>query len=148
MSTTVTLTLSNAANDALEVVSRINLSPINAKLQYEDPVLWSDEAVAVAEVNYRRFLALHLMHPLATLVPNKILDEYWHHHILDTRKYDADCKTIFGSFLHHDPYFGIEGEEDRQMNIEAFTLTQQLWEEAFGLPLLGKSNPCSTTDCR
>lgn len=145
---TVALTSSDTATDALAAVSRINLSPINAKLQYENPTFWSDEAIVAAEANYRRFLALHLMHPLATLVPNKILDEYWHQHILDTRKYDADCESVFGFFLHHDPYFGIEGEEDRQLNLEAFAITQQLWEEAFGIQLLGQSNPCSSTDCR
>ena len=145
---TIALSIGDAAAASLAAVSKIDLSPINAKLQYENPAFWSDEAIVEAEANYRYFLALHLLHPLATLVPNKILDEYWHQHILDTRKYAADCETTFGFFLHHDPYFGIEGEEDRQLNLEAFAVTQQIWEEAFGVPLLGESNPCSTTDCR
>lgn len=144
---TVTLTTSHAAT-ALAAAGKIDLSPINSKLRFENPSFWSDETIVAAEANYRRFLALHLLHPLATLVPNKILDEYWHQHILDTRKYAADCEEIFGFYLHHDPYFGIESEEDRQLNLEAFAATQQLWEEAFRVPLLGKSNPCSTTDCR
>jgi hypothetical protein len=145
---TAALAISDAAADALAVVGQIDFSPINAKLQYEKPSFWDDETIVEAEANYRRFLALHLLHPLETLVPNKMLDEYWHQHILDTRKYATDCETIFGTFLHHDPYFGIEGEEDRQQNLEAFAVTQQLWEEAFGVPLLGVSNPCSSTDCR
>ena len=73
----------------------------------------------------------------------------WYHPCKpDTRKYAADCETVFGFFLHHDPYFGISGEEDRLRNLEAFAATQVLWEEAFGVPLLGEPNPCSTTDCR
>ena len=145
---TAALAISDAATDALAAVSQIDFSPINAKLQHENPAFWNDETIVETEANYRRFLALHLLHPLETLVPNKSLDEYWHQHILDTRKYAADCETIFGTFLHHDPYFGIEGEEDRQQNLEAFAVTQQLWEEAFGVLLLGESNPCSSTDCR
>ncbi len=133
---------------ALATVRLIDLSPISEKLRHGNPVRWTRAVLAEAETNYRRFLALHLMHPAESLVPNEILDEYWHQHILDTRKYAADCETVFGFFLHHDPYFGIGGEEDRLRNLEAFAATQVFWEEAFGVPLLGEPNPCSTTDCR
>ena len=88
------------------------------------------------------------MHPIATLVPNKIIDTYWHQHILDTRKYADDCQTILGFFLHHDPYFGLADDDERSLNLAAFAHTQQLWLEAFGEPMLGDANPCSTTDCR
>jgi hypothetical protein len=122
---------------ALEQVSQIDLSPINKKLQFEDPAFWTDELIAETEANYRRFLALNLLYPSETLSVNKTLDDYWHQHILDTRKYAVDCEKVFGFFLHHYPYFGIEGGEERQQNIEAFAVTQQLWEEAFGVPLVG-----------
>lgn len=36
-------------------------------------------------------------------VPNKQIDEMWHEHILDTRKYSDDCQTVFGYYLHHTP---------------------------------------------
>jgi len=127
---------------------QIDLSPINAKLQYENrhsgATKRSSRPKPTTAISWRCICCTRWRR----LVPNKILDEYWHQHILDTRKYAADCETTFGFFLHHDPYFGIEGEEDRQLNLEAFAVTQQIWEEAFGVPLLGESNPCSTTDCR
>jgi hypothetical protein len=122
---------------ALQTVSQIDLAPINKKLQFEDPTFWTDELIAETETNYRRFLVLNLLHPSETLSVNEAVDEYWHQHILDTRKYVADCETVFGYFLHHYPYFGIDGGEEWQENIEAFAATQQLWEEVFGVPLVG-----------
>src|SRR6516165_2489405 len=83
-------------NSALEAVSQIDFSPINRKLQSENPAQWTDETLAEAETNYRRFLALNLLYPSTTLSVNKIVDEYWHQHILDTRKYAADCEKVFG----------------------------------------------------
>jgi len=124
---------------ALEKVSQIDLSPINKLLQYENPAFWTDETVAETEAAYRRLLALNLLYPSETIVVNKILDDYWHQHILDTHKYQHDCQQVFGYFLHHDPYFGINGEEDRQRNREGFAATQQLWEETFDAPMVSES---------
>jgi hypothetical protein len=129
----------DAVTAALRAVSQIDLSPINEKLQYDNPILWSDATIAQTEVDYRRFLALNLLHPSTTLVVNKILDDYWHQHILDTHKYAADCDKLFGSFLHHYPYFGMKDDEDGQRLLEAFDVTQQLWKEAFGVSLAGES---------
>lgn len=124
---------------ALARVDQLDLSPINQVLQHEDPAFWTDEVLAETEASYRRLLALNALHPSETIVVNKILDDYWHQHILDTRKYAADCQQVFGYFLHHDPYFGLNGEEDRQRNREGFAATQQLWEETFGAPLVGET---------
>src|SRR5258708_17888782 len=121
---------------ALELVNRIDLSAINKVLQHMNADFWSDQVIAETEASYRRLLALNVLYPSEQIVVNKILDDYWHQHILDTRKYAEDCQTIFGYFLHHDPYFGIDGEEDRQRNREAFAVTQQLWEDAFGEPMV------------
>src|SRR2546429_3743294 len=97
---------------ATERVNQIDLSPINRILQHENPTFWTDEVLAQTEADYRRLLVLNLLYPTETFVLNKILDDYWHHHILDTHKYAEDCQLIFGYFLHHDPYFGINGEDD------------------------------------
>lgn len=129
----------DAGAAALEVVSQIDLSAINRKLQYENPIQWTDKAIAETEAKYRRFLALTLLHPSIPLSVNAVLDEYWHQHILHTRKYAADCEKVFGYFLHHYPDFGIEHEEDQQQNVEQFAVTQRLWEEAFGTPLVDGS---------
>lgn len=141
-------TSSVTAKQALQAVNNLDLRSISGKLSHENTEFWTPSTVRYAEANYRRFLVLQIMHPIATLVPNKIIDAYWHQHILDTRKYADDCQTIFGFFLHHDPYFGLADEDERSLNLTAFAHTQQLWLEAFGEPMLGDANPCSTTDCR
>lgn len=124
---------------ALAKVSPVDLAPINRVLQHENPSFWTEDTVRETETKYRLLLALNLLYPSEHLVVNKILDDYWHQHILDTRKYAEDCQQIFGYFLHHYPYFGIEGEEDKQQNREAFALTQQLWEDAFGAPMFAET---------
>lgn len=129
-------------------VEQIDLTPISRKLLLEKTAQWTAESVANAEKLYRRFLVLHAVFPFENLVPTKVLDEYWHQHILDTRKYAQDCEFLFGEFLHHDPYFGIAGEDDRLMNQKAFAWTQSLWESVFGEALIGDANPCKSTDCR
>lgn len=123
-------------NAALEKVGAIDLTPISRALQYENPALWDDATLADTEASYRRLLALHLLHPADVLVVNKALDDYWHAHILDTEKYAADCEAVFGRYLHHHPYFGMNGEAERQRQLEGFALTQQLWEESFGVPMV------------
>ena len=53
-------------------------------------------------------------------------------HILDTRKYAEDCDKLFGYFLHHFPYFGMRGDDDRNDLQEAFTRSQSLMMQTFG----------------
>jgi hypothetical protein len=124
---------------AVEAVDRIDLTPINSKLRHENPSFWTDQLIAETETNYRRFLALKMLHPSTHLSVNKTLDEYWHQHILDTRKYAADCEEVFGQFLHHYPYFGMADEDEWQENLDTFAYTQQIWQEAFGVGLVDQT---------
>ena len=117
---------------ALAKVDAIDLTPINKLLHYEDPRFWTEEILAEVERAYRRFLVLNLLYPAETLAVNRIVDEYWHYHILDTRKYAADCDQLFGKLLDHFPYFGIEDEDDRQAKLQAFAVTQDIWQSVFG----------------
>jgi hypothetical protein len=137
-----------SVEEALSRVEFIDLSPIRRKLRLSDPASWSVEKIDEAERLYRRFLALNLLHPGEDLVPNQLLDEFWHQHIIDTRKYAADCEMLFGKLLHHDPYFGINGDEDRANHERASEWTQRLWLEAFEEALYGEAERCSSTDCR
>lgn len=129
-------------------VDKIDFTNVSKKLMLEAPEQWTSESVKQAELLYRHFLVLHALHPNEDLVPTKQIDAFWHQHILDTRKYEQDCEYLFGSFLHHDPYFGINGKEDRRRNELAFEWTKVLWQSAFGVSLLGVANPCASTDCR
>ncbi|MCS6978027.1 MAG: glycine-rich domain-containing protein-like [Gemmatales bacterium] len=126
----------------------VDLGPVLLKLKSEGELLHGEPIDPdAAELAYRRFLTLHKRYPNRTLVPSALIDLVWHYHILDTRKYAEDCNRIFGYFLHHDPYFGID-EETREQNRLAWADTQALWEEEFGEPLTGPSHRCSMKDCR
>jgi ubiquitin len=55
---------------------------------------------------YRRFLELKVaLRDLECelLSPSVEVDDVWHSHVLDTRRYPADCAAICGSTIHHDP---------------------------------------------
>jgi len=101
--------------------------------------MWTEDALVEAETAYRRFLALNLLHPTEQLAVNAVVDEYWHQHILHTLKYAEDCQKIFGFYLHHDPTVGAGGEDEQRQLQETFVVTQRLWQEAFGVPLVQES---------
>jgi hypothetical protein len=74
---------------------------------------WTDEETADAELEYRRFLWLCYQEDGPVGAIHTDADRLWHHHILDTQGYMADCERIFGRYLHHAPAYGAS-EEDRQ----------------------------------
>lgn len=87
---------------------------------------------------YRRFLILCLEHRQDSkysllIVPSKLVDKFWHLHILDTRKYIEDCQYCFGSMLHHFPYFGMRGDQDAANLREAWSRTLALYQSTFNV---------------
>ena len=74
---------------------------------------------------------LAVKHPKAKLIPNVLVDELWHQHVLDTRQYPKDCNRVFGGFMHHDPYFGTTSEGEQQLPV-LFTETNRLFCAEFG----------------
>jgi hypothetical protein len=93
---------------------------------------WSEAYCERVEVEYRRFLALTREYPDEAIVPSKVIDAFWHAHILDTQAYAPDCDRFFGFFLHHFPYFGMRGPEDAQALGDAYDRTLELYELHFG----------------
>jgi hypothetical protein len=96
---------------AMEQVAELDFSMLKMKLQAEYG--WTPERAVEAEELYRKFLALNLRYPDRKICPTGPIDEFWHAHILDTRAYAADCERLFGGPLHHFPYFGMRGPDDR-----------------------------------
>jgi hypothetical protein len=92
---------------------------------------WTLAQTTEAIEEYRRFLLLHYLYPDRRLVPSRIVDIVWHHHVLDTEKYQKDCLEVFGYFLHHYPFFGTSDGEARQASEAAFADTCQLLERHF-----------------
>ncbi|UUC85067.1 hypothetical protein NPN27_07980 [Stutzerimonas stutzeri] len=101
---------------------------------------WTRARANKAVQNYKRYMAVTKALGGLQMVPNGDIDEIWHMHILDTRAYMADCNALFGEYLHHYPYFGMLGDENRQQWLEVQKVSTNLWEQLFGEPLYGASS--------
>ena len=93
---------------------------------------WSLDFATTVELWYRRFLYLSCVYPNELLVPTEEIDEFWHLHILDTQKYHRDCSYLFGQYLHHFPYLGQRGSDDRILLKKEFAKTLAFFREQFG----------------
>ncbi len=123
---------------AVERVAQLDFSMLRRKLVEEDG--WTDETCDEAEGLYRKYLALCMRYPNVKLSPSGPVDAFWHAHILDTQQYAADCADLFGEFMHHYPYFGMRGPEDKADLERAFADTIDLYIRHFGVdPAAGDS---------
>jgi len=128
----------------LAAIYGLDLTRIRRKLQEPAPEGkgWDEKTALEAEKWYRRFLEVCLRNPKFPVVPNPIIDAFWHQHILDTRAYERDCNAIFGAFMHHYPYFGLNGdaaERDR-----AFARTNGMYRTLFGEDCTSMASGCNT----
>ena len=105
-------------------VRELNLAPIAFKVALDER--WPLDKVREAEFLYRCFWQAKLDNPAVSLAPSRMVDQFWHHHILDTSKYINDCNSVFGSYLHHFPYSGARGELDAQEQEMRFEVSQEL----------------------
>jgi len=135
--------LSFQESDRKGLESIQNLDLLKVKLKLSRPSHgsdgWTSEQVEEAEKWYKRFLALIHLRPGKQRVPNGVVDEFWHQHMLDSRAYFKDSDAIFGRYLHHNPYFGIGAEigkgDDRQHHQKCYDETKndlcELFNEDF-----------------
>jgi hypothetical protein len=151
---TTALQPKSAADTLRELGARPDLSDVRMKLAdaTEGPGLGQAQ-IDLMEGEYRKFLALNLAHPGATIVPCKVVDEIWHRHILDTAAYRRDCEAIFGRFLDHYPYFGMRDQAEAQELSDAYADTLDLYRDSFGEPPADtwvSNDParCSKPTCR
>ncbi len=98
---------------------------------------WDLNRAEAAVQNYKRYMAVTKALDGVQLVPNGDIDEIWHMHILDTRAYMKDCDELFGEYMHHFPYFGMLGEENKRQWIDVQAKSESLWQEIFGEALYG-----------
>ncbi|TSC72184.1 MAG: hypothetical protein G01um101438_687 [Parcubacteria group bacterium Gr01-1014_38] len=122
-----------AEEEKLQRLAGLDFSLVKRKLMLPEPEgkNWSQEQADEAEEWYRRFLHVIIKYPDACQhVPNGPIDAFWHQHILDTEAYARDCEYVLGSFLHHYPYFGLNG--DAAERDEAFDITNRLYRQEFG----------------
>jgi hypothetical protein len=124
--------------EALRRVKELDFTMLRSKLAEENG--WTAEMCDEVEDLYRKFLALNMRYPDRKICPSGPIDEFWHAHILDTRAYASDCERLFGQMLHHFPYFGMRGPEDRADLEQAFSQSIDLFIIHFGIdPTAGDS---------
>jgi hypothetical protein len=112
-------------------IEALDLSLVRRKLASKsDGHGWTPEHTDRVEQAYRRFLTLLAAHPGTQIAPTRDIDKFWHAHILDTRRYAADCERIFGEFLHHNPYLGML--DDESARDQAATALHALFASDFG----------------
>lgn len=98
---------------------------------------WKQKHAVMAVQQYKRMLFLWKKYgDHENLPPSEEIDEVWHNHILDTDKYQEDCQVIFGQYLRHYPYFGMDNKSNTQDLNKAFERTRSLYREEFGEDLL------------
>lgn len=120
-----------------EKLESLDLELIAQKLMHPDHGQgWTRSQINRAIARYKMFLHLLYLYPNRTIVPTQEIDQVWHQHILDTRKYGQDCQWLFGYFVHHYPYFGIGSEAEKQALEMAFSCTRTLFAEHFGIDLI------------
>ncbi|MDQ0140507.1 glycine-rich domain-containing protein [Cupriavidus necator] len=118
-----------------QAIDGLDFSRMKAKLLHQKSAHWSPPSLEQAERGYRQFLKLAAKYPGTPAVPSEQVDAFWHAHILDTRRYAADCERIFGHVLHHDPYVGIDGPQDEARLMEMAAASDALSLSEFGSPL-------------
>jgi len=117
-----------------EFFSYLDLSRFVPKLLKDEPKSFPSAPVAwSAIVEYKRYLALKREVPDLEISPSPLVDKVWHMHILDTRQYMKDCDYLFGSYMHHNPSFDPDEEEQHGMAYR-YTKTLEAYEKVFGKP--------------
>jgi hypothetical protein len=86
-------------------------------------------------------------HKTERLVPGLLVDTMWHTHMLDSRKYMADCDAVFGTYLHHWPY--MDTSETQSSRDERYRKTLALMEVETGYrpDSIMAQDTAATCDC-
>lgn len=138
-------------DEALDRLLSINFAGVRMKLaDTKEGKGWDDKTLDHVEKEYRRFLALAYAYPERRIVPDRMVDEFWHQHILDTRAYADDTRAIFGHFLHHFPYLGMRGPDDEERLMQHYSESLELHRLHFGRvqPDLNSTlSSCDSSDC-
>jgi hypothetical protein len=122
----------NKASDSQlkQSIESIDFSMIIKKMTHHQG--WSHDDANEACRLYKNWLFLTLKYPDKKLPPSEDIDEFWHNHILDTIKYRADCDKLFGKYIDHYPYVGIDGKSTMADGEYTFADTQHLHQVEFG----------------
>ncbi len=121
--------------EAIAAIKSIDIEPVKARLM--DAELgegWSREYADSVGEAYRTYLTMLVKYPEHTdeILLAKDVDEFWHTHILQTRKYSHDCQVMFGNYLHHEPHIGERTDADLTRQAVLAEKTSRLYQQEFG----------------
>lgn len=121
----------NSLEQAFDYLQKLDLTYLVDQMCAQDYCLprWLKEHAEHCAQRYKNFLSLHIKYANIPLVPTKEIDEFWHNHILHTKKYLYDCEQLFGGYLHHTP---LAPADDLNELIHDFQRTKQLYFAEFG----------------
>ena len=97
---------------------------------------WSGARANDVLAAYQQFLELKINtadFDASILSPPLLVDEMWHLHVLDTKRYKRDCEAMVGrrgpaTFIHHD----ADGDEDTAARNARVAATKLAYRSRFG----------------
>ena len=121
-----------------EVIAGIQALDLESvKLRMMDAELgegWTRHYADSIAVAYKTYLTMLVKYPdhAEDILLSEDVDEFWHTHILQTRKYMQDCQNVFGNYLHHEPHVGEVTAADIEKRTVQAEKTRRLYEREFG----------------
>ena len=98
--------LSDVQRDGVKRLDNEDFGPVIRKtcehLQERGSVA-SDEMMQNGIMALKQYYLVALLDPLNAHAVSRIVDEFWHAHILHTREYSSFCEDFIGAFMHHVP---------------------------------------------
>jgi hypothetical protein len=136
------MTPTETSDQRWERILAIELDSVRNRLQAKKGIWWRlQQNPSRLEKEYRQFLYLIATHPGVTIVPwSQALDDFWHEHILDTKKYASDCDYLFGGFIHHNPHI----PKFSKAHHDAYKATARMYRDAFKEKIAGRSRADSS----
>src|SRR5688572_2404291 len=121
--------------EVIAAIQALDLEPV--KLRMMDAQLgegWTREYADSIGIAYKTYLTMLVKYPddAEDILLSEDVDEFWHTHILQTRKYMQDCQNVFGNYLHHEPHVGEVTSADIERRTVQAEKTRQLYEREFG----------------
>ena len=121
--------------EVIAAIQALDLESVKSRVM--DPELgegWTRDYADSIAAAYKTYLTMLVKYQddAEDILLSEDVDEFWHTHILQTRKYAEDCENTFGNFLHHEPHVGEVTQLDMQRRNAMAEKTQRLYEQEFG----------------
>ena len=95
--------------EVIAAIHALDLEPVKLRMMHAElGEGWTREYADSIGVAYQTYLTMLVKYPddAEDILLSEDVDEFWHTHILQTRKYMQDCQNVFGNYLHHEPHVG------------------------------------------